>query len=379
MKWILLILLSTSALSLDISTLRKKGYQIYQLEEDDTFDDIAEKYYKKTNRKFQSLAEFKDSMKEWNPHLDFNLKNNYPGQYIYVSYPYSPNMTYKWAPDLSVSDLEVPVMKNQYDGFDAAMGVRTAVVKKVEVVLAKKPVAEKSVRKPANRIETKLAPVTKKKNEKSQWFGFAHVTISQGQFSDTIGENQIDSEQNSPFTIGTGLIYLPASMPSYSIASSIYYSQLTGTTVSDLTGTVSGDDLSIPAEIGGNLYLQKNYGGYFSNLYGGLDYEQFNTYNFNEIIDGSTTTLEVDQQKISYLTGGIGLRYKLFKPVTMKFSYSYGVSSATDLDGTKFMIYFNQKISKNFWYHLLYKQHMLEGDGRELAISRYGIGVGTAF
>lgn len=345
-KLILTILfaLNTFTMNFDVDALRVKGYKIYKIKEGETISSLTRRLHKELNYKFQSMEDFHKFLMEWNPHL--KKVTNLTGQYIFINNPYPPQLSFKWAPDLTLTEDEATAtvdFVNIYQGIN----------------------------------EQKRGPASTTK--KTSWVRFIHASLSQGKFLDTIGNNKIDSQQNSPFTVGAGFAYLMEDYKDYSIASSIYYSNLQTNNINDTSNTVQNKDLDLPAEIGLNLYLQKNLQSTISNVYGGFDYEEFNTLNFDQIIQGETQELASQRQKFLYLTAGLGLSFNFIKPSTMKLSASQAVATSTELTGAKYMIYFNQKLSNNFWYHILYKQHLLTEDERDVSISRYGIGVGMAF
>lgn len=342
--YLLILTLNSMALNFDVDALKTKGYQIYKIQAGETLTSISNKLHKQLNYKFQSLEDFKKFLVQWNPHL--KKVSKLTGQYIYINNPYPPQLSYKWAPDLSLSEDEAMA---SVDFVNIYSGVN----------------------------ENKRTPASI--SDKTSWVRFIHASLSQGKFLDTIGSNKIDSQQNSPFTIGAGFVYLMEEYKNYSIASSIYYSNLQTNNINDASNTVTNKNLKLPAEVGVNVYLQKNLRSLISNVYGGIDYEEFNTLNFDQIIEGNSQELSSQRQKFTYLTAGLGLSFNFIKASTMKFSASQALATSTDLSGSKFMIYFNQKLSNNFWYHLLYKQHLLTENDRDVSISRYGIGVGMAF
>lgn len=336
--------LYTLAAGPDIEKLTNKGYKIYKVQKGETLATIAAKLHSKLNYKFQNIEDFQKFLVQWNPHL--KKVADITGQIIYVNNPFPPQISYKWAPDLSQTESEAMA---EVDFVNLYQGIN----------------------------EKKRAPASVQ--SKTRWVRFIHATLSQGKFLDTIGNNKIDSQQNSPFTIGAGFVYLLEDYKDYSIASSAYYSNLQASNINDASNTVDNKGISLPAEIGANIYLQKNLQSTINAVYGGFDYEQFNTLNFDEIIEGETTTLDSQRQTVLFATAGLGLTFQFIKPTTMKFSASQAVSSSTEFGGTKYMMYLNQKLTNNFWYHILYKQHMLSGTSRDVSISRYGIGVGMAF
>jgi hypothetical protein len=325
MKWILLLAVTSSIFALDVPKLRKQGYSIYQIKSGESFETVVSKLYKETEQNHISLTEFRKKLREWNPHL--SEKKDFAGEYIYSKYPYSPNLNHQWAPSLTFSGSK---RENYF-------------------------------------------------KEPSDIVNFIHITFSQGTFSEDINGNSIESQQNSPFTIGAGIGYKFKKSPRNSISSSIYYSNLKASNIKDPTGTVTNKNLDLDAEIGANFYYQRGLRGWFNNLYTGLDYERFNTFNFDQVIDGLTTELKATEQRMTFLTGGFGLFFDYKKPIRVKVSYSQGITSATELEGSKYLFYINQSISKRYWYHLLFKQHNLEEGQKTLSITRYGIGFGMAF
>ncbi|OIQ17198.1 MAG: hypothetical protein BM556_13375 [Bacteriovorax sp. MedPE-SWde] len=357
MKWIILATLSLNTYSLDIKDIEKKGYQVYRIKKDESYKDVVTKLYKKTNQKHMTEEEFSKILKKWNPHL--NKVSDFTGQYIYSNYPYSPQTGYQWAPDLYQSE-NLAMNRVRYEGFDGAMGLRSDLIKTTK-------------RSPAN-TKSIIENV-----DENRIFTFAHITTSRGSFSDEILGNKIQSQQNSPITIGAGISFLPKSLPKYSFVTSLYFSSLKASDVNDPSTTVTNTNLDLAPEIGANLYIQRNYTKNSTNIYAGLDYEQFNTFNFDKVINSETTELKAIQQKVIYSTIGIGYRFKFEKPVQVKVSYSLGILSDTELKGNKYMVYFNQRITNRYWYHLLFKKHNLSDNSRETTISRYGIGVGMSF
>lgn len=125
-------------------------------------------------------------------------------------------------------------------------------------------------------------------------------------------------------------------------------------------------------------YLQKKFSSFFSNIYGGVDFERFSTFNLEEIIDGSETTIAIKTNQILYVTGGIGLKFSIFSPINIKVSMSKGVVATGKFNGTKFLFYMNQKLGKKFWYHIIYKQHVLSGGKSDLTVGRLGVGLGMS-
>lgn len=343
-KLLVASLLTFKIFSLDLDYIQSKGYEVYRIKQDESLRSVAEKIYPKLNYKYQSIDEFERYLLEWNPHL--KKVATFTGQVIYIKNPYSPHLSYKWAPDLYQSEAEALA---HVDWVDMTNGLK------------KENRAPASVRKTPTLVS------------------FFHATVSQGKFLEDISGNKIDSQQNSPFTIGAGLVYLPPRLRDYSFATSVYYSNLKPSIVNDGSDTVTNTNLKLPPEIGLNLYAQRSMSRFFTNIYGGFDYEEFNLLNFDKIVEGETTALESQRQKVLFGTIGGAFTFTMINPTTVKVSYSQGIASNNDINGGKYMLYMNQKLTQNFWYHILYKQHLLNEGNREISISRYGVGVGVAF
>jgi hypothetical protein len=331
----------TNAWAQDISSLEKKGYDIEHINEDISKDKFIKDLHAQSQFSYLSLKEFKRLFLKWNPHIK-NL-SNLKGQNVYVSSPYAPYITYKHAPDLKLNTNVSPALYKMYMGEKADKNLSS-------------------------------------KNTRSL-IGFAHITTSQGIFNEKINSSSVDNNQNSPITFGAGAVYIPQSNSGLSYSGSFYISKLTSSSVDDTTGVISSGAVEIPNEIGANFYLQKSVSKFLSSIYGGVDYEKFSTLNFEDIINNNVTTLANNQEQMIFATIGTGIKTKILLPTAFKISYSHVLSSKTDLSGFKYLLYANQKLTDRFWYHLLYKQHILESStsDRTVTISRYGVGVGMAF
>lgn len=227
--------------------------------------------------------------------------------------------------------------------------------------------------------EQKRGPASISSN--SRYVGLAHVTTSQGQFSQSYQSATLDSAQNSPITFGLGGAYIFQKYPGYSLSGSAYFSTLSLASINESSRLgIASDSVDVPTEIGANLYLQKNINSQFS-YYGGFDLEKFSTLNFIEVATQSDDELKVIDQSMIFLTAGLGYNTKIILPTSFKISLSPVISSKTELSGYKYILYANQKITKKIWYHVFYKKHILADEVRneEVSIARIGLGVGMAF
>lgn len=216
---------------------------------------------------------------------------------------------------------------------------------------------------------------------------FSFLTVSKGTFNESLTSNNetatITSTQNSPISFGVGAAYFYR--PRNTFSGSIYFSRLTGSVAED-----TGAELDIQTEIGTNIYYNYSFPSYTLSLYSGFDYEQFSTYNTDEILEGSTT-YKVRKHNIGFVTAGVG---KSFSVATHKFLFKASISksitsSSSELpattnngsdtySGIKYILYLNYKASSNFLVHAIYKQHLLDGP-TDLSILRIGVGVGYKF
>lgn len=210
---------------------------------------------------------------------------------------------------------------------------------------------------------------------------FAFYTLSEGTFSEKIKSTgtTLKSTQNSPLTLGVGITLYPHKKP-YFYSYSIYISKLRSASSS------LGGETDVPLEVGVNGYYNRPIKDWWAIPYGGIDYERISTFNTDEVILGKS--LKTRQHNIYYLTAGFSKGFTIDKTVFLfKVSASKSViSNATEpslfseeeFTGYKYIFYLNFKVFKNVLYHLIYKQHFLDGP-TELEIKRFGIGVGYSF
>jgi hypothetical protein len=163
------------------------------------------------------------------------------------------------------------------------------------------------------------------------------------------------------------------------ISSSAYWSNLTSSKLSGSTVTTS--ELEVKPEIGFNLYFQQviPFGGL--SVYGGMDYEQFSTFNTQAFVNGAN--LDLNQNKIIFATIGAG---KTFfwgnQKILLKSSISKSVNSKSSsaltndtFEGNRILLFASLKGDSRLTYHLIFKRHMLEGP-TQLTINRIGAGIG---
>ena len=166
------------------------------------------------------------------------------------------------------------------------------------------------------------------------------------------------------------------------LSSSFYWASLSA---SSLTGTTNGtaqSDIKPKAEYGFNIYYQQVLTTNSISAFGGLDYEQFSTFNTDEYAT-SGAELTFYQNKITYGTMGLGKTFFLGSDrLLLKTSLSQSLHSSTtsavpnsEFKGQRFLLFASYKGDSRMSYHLLFKRHMLEGSSK-LTINRIGVGIG---
>lgn len=306
---------------------------VYMIKGSESLDSVAQKLLPRYKIKYgKRIEDFKKDLTEWNPQITnwsaIPLFSN-----IYVEYPYPVYVSHPWAAKLETdrnynvlnSDSETPLGANHYTVY-------------------------------------------------------AMYTASAGTFQEklTTQEGSIKSTQNSPLSLGIGTTFF-LDKTNRMISASAYWSSLRA---SKLTGTdVSSDKIETKPELGFNLYYQQLIPWSGLSAYGGMDYEQFSTFNTTAFIDGQN--LAFNQNKLFY--GTIGLGKTFFwgdQKILLKTSIAQSLKSTTTstnpidkFDGQRLLLFASIKGESRFTYHLIYKRHTLEGPTK-LTIDRIGAGIG---
>lgn len=209
-------------------------------------------------------------------------------------------------------------------------------------------------------------------------------TASQGDFSEKLNGDptNIDSTQFSPYTLGFMSQYQIGGS-NVSIADSVYFSKLNASTVKR---TLQTDDtkLTIPLEIGGNVYAQYSLKTLPIAPYFGVDFERMTTFNVSELQTGAD--LATRQNTLLYATGGAsynfnfwGIYFHLKASVSKTISSTTSTSNSADVfTGTRRIIYLNAKLDGPWVVHMFHKHHDLVGP-TNLTINRIGFGLGYFF
>ena len=325
----LLTLVSAS----DLFAKSDRAATVYMIKSKESLDSVANKLLPKYKVKYgKRIEDFKKDLVEWNPHI--STWNNIPlFSNIYIEYPYPAYISHPYAAKLTMgtnynvlnSDSETPI---------------------------------------GNRNFTL----------------FAMYTASAGDFQEKIKtqEGSIKSTQNSPLSLGVGTTFF-LDKTNRMISSSLYWSSLRASRLSG--DNVTSGELDTKPEIGFNLYYQQLTSWHGFSFYGGMDYEQFSTFNTTSFISGSE--LALNQNKIFYGTAGAARtfffgEYKLLVKSSLSQSLKSDTNSSLagdEFKGQRFTLFGSIKGESQFTYHLLYKRHMLEGP-TTLTINRIGVGLG---
>lgn len=201
-------------------------------------------------------------------------------------------------------------------------------------------------------------------------------TFSKGVFREDVDGVELETNQDSPITIGVSGNYKLSN--SWGISASTYFSRLDGaSTVDDLA-------VNIPLEYGVNSYLEYRGGKVIP--YFGFDYEKFSTFNVDELVFNER--IDTRQHTLTYATVGVAKMFEVFgRKLFAKVGISQSVTSSSDrksivsdenFHGQKTILYLNTPIKDNWSTHLLFKHHRLKG-ATDLNITRTGIGIGYSF
>jgi len=326
-----------------VSRLRDQGYEIEYIDDDISLSQFAQNLKDGNERTlyFMPLQDYITTLKRWNRHVK-NF-NNLNGEYVYTGPPGDPYLDYEYIPKL-------PLNPNNNQGSIASTATFNTLKKEV------------------NLDYTELS--------QTKFTFFAHVTISQGQFSQQVSTSSINNQQNSPLTFGAGAHIKFNS--SFAIATSAYTSKLNISTVDN--AQLSQSNLKVKNEVGANIYGEYKISNTHYSIYAGVDYEQFTTFDIQAVIAGTSDQIKTQREKMIFSTLGISFYTHLFLPTTIKISGSPIIQSNNHFSGYKYMLYMNQRLTKNTWYHFFLKHHQLEQNaGQTIAINRYGFGVGVTF
>ncbi len=311
------------------------GILTFLIKRPSSLQSVAEKLIPRYKVRYGNrVDEFKQDLVKWNPHVtnwqDIPLFSKLYIEYpypVYVSHPYAPKIEYDKDSLVLNGDAETPVGENRFTLFSM-------------------------------------------------------ITTSAGNFEEKLNtqEGSIKSTQNSPFSVGLGTtVFLDKT--NKMISSSFYWSSLKPSSLNGANVNSTQTELTLKAEYGFNLYYQQLLPTSEISVYGGVDYEQFSTFNTPEYVNGDE--LAFNQNKVTYATLGAGKTFFINdQRLLVKASLSQSVNSKSssllpnsEFTGQRFLLYTSFKGVSRFTYHLLFKRHMLEGPTK-LTVNRFGIGIG---
>lgn len=219
-------------------------------------------------------------------------------------------------------------------------------------------------------------PKSRKKDQNYSLTAF--YAFSLGSFSETLETTGtvVESDQNSPFTIGVAGTFKPPKKNFY-YTGSAYGSRLNGAQTNNATS------VSIPWEWGLNAYWNRRIKYKKFTFFFGLDHESFSS--FNVVDQSNGADIDTVSNNISYITLGLSKSLELWdRPWFFKASFSSSVRSSTSsstseaFSGNKFILFLSVPFAEEFFVNGFYKQHILSGT-TELSITRLGIGFGYRF
>ena len=169
---------------------------------------------------------------------------------------------------------------------------------------------------------------------------------------------EISYHQDSPISLG-GAFSLPLRDKKIWVSGSLYYSKL-----HDLNNDLTNKSVSVPAEVGGNIYGEYHFDQYNFNAYTGFDYDHFSAFNLKGI--SLSNNIFIDQVQLGYLTLGISKSFMIFNQKffskialsptvlsTYKDSYSSNNSTSTKYSGIRYLFYLKYDLNEKFYIHSL--------------------------
>lgn len=297
------------------------AYEVDKISAGDNLEKVAKRNLGRVWTKYSDAKEYAEDIKKWNPKIsDWN--NPPQNQIIFVDFPYDNHVAgTTWAPVLGL--YEEP-----------------------------------------NTLNRKFS------------LG-AFYASSFGNYKEITSEQIVNSGQNFPVTLGLEFNSTNDEKKHFILGSAYLAQSSKGKVTGNSTSTTT--ELSIPGEIGFNLYYQYYLKESLLGIYSGYDFEKINTFNTSEIVSGSPL-VNVDN-KIHYATIGLSQGFSLFDlKMNLKASLSKTIASTTSgsksLEGVKYILFYTVKPEGRFSFNVFYKHHELKGP-TQLSIDRIGMSVGV--
>lgn len=201
---------------------------------------------------------------------------------------------------------------------------------------------------------------------------------SYGQFlQENASLGSIEFVQASPISAGISSSYFPKKSL-LGVSASAYYSYLMAP-----SSNLNANKVDIPGEIGFNVYAEYDLPDYNFNIYGGIDWERFTTFDLQT--SENLGKIAKNKNNIGFLTAGITNVFNFFnRNFFTKLSISKSVISSLSseaastpepYDGFKYMVYLNTKLTKKVFAHSLLKIHQMSATD-DLTVIRLGVGIG---
>lgn len=211
-----------------------------------------------------------------------------------------------------------------------------------------------------------------------QEFGYSlSYSLSKKTITDSSTLTTVDSNQNSPYTIGVSVN--KRINEEYSYFGTAFISKMNN------SFAPNNKPVAVPLEMAFKNYIQKRFENHSYLVYGGLDIERFSTFK-------STSFTEVArlQHSFAFLTVGIAKPFSLFnRGMLFKLSFAQSIWNKLDLQstsnvtfetfsGNKIASLFIVSVTKRLGIHFFYDKHMLEAESK-LDINRLGSGIHFRF
>lgn len=241
---------------------------------------------------------------------------------------------------------------------------------------------ESTLEKIANENENKKNPSYPTGLKGSIFYMSSLGTFNQK--ADNVAE--INFKQNSPASLGSAFTYYPKDKL-YSVSFSAYISYLLAS-----ANNLTTETISIPPEIGANVYGEYRWQKNNVTLYAGPDFESFSAFNLRGL--QNDRKIYVDGIGATYLTLGMAKSFSIFnkqffskislsKSLITSYSNNAPVSQTDASDhvdlgkysGYRFLFYLNYKFTDKLYLHSLLKYHTMTGPS-ELTTLRIGLGFG---
>lgn len=219
--------------------------------------------------------------------------------------------------------------------------------------------------------------------ESSNAFNFSLLyKTSLGTFKQKQAAGSVKFKQNSALSLSV-LSNYKLKVYDYTIATKASYSQVNTSSADKFI-----DNFSVDPEIGAAIHVMRDIESIGITAFSGFDYERFNTFNFDSIVDNQTVSF--DKNSFIYLTVGVKKSFIFYSRnfnATLSYSHtvfsrrSFGYNSTINKEefkGSKVIAYADGEITKKIFGHAIFESYLMDGY-TELRIYRFGLGLGYNF